>query len=311
VGFSIYGGSRYVTDIRVRSKVSSDEMAEKIGKVLAADDIDLVATNDCTIRKPDGSLLCVYRKGIIPFELREQIRPTLRSFRGGGTDNRGAASGTERVPGGQTRTRSALVPSSIIGSFEAQGSRKFCRLTAWTGRETEEFASLWPFFRFLGDRFQQDVPDRHAAQMREVRRTHPDWVIPETPFTTITINNTYPTGVHKDKGDLEQGFSVLATLRKGEYDGGILSFPEYRVGVDMQDGDVLLMDAHEWHGNTRFVPDVPRHPRGMPIWDELAYERISVVAYFRQRMTECAALPDEENKRRFYAEQRNAALIGE
>jgi Oxygenase domain of the 2OGFeDO superfamily len=298
-------------DIRVRTVVPADEMAEKEGKVLTQDDFNVLVTNDCRVRKPDGTLLCIYRKGIVPYEMRETVRPILRSFRTQGTDNRGQASGTERVPGGQTRTRSALVPSSIIGSFEAQGSKKFCRLTAWTGRETEQFKELWPYFELLGHVFASNVPDRYDAQMREVRRTHPDWVIPDTPFTTITINNTWPTGVHKDKGDLDQGFSVLATLRKGEYEGGVLTFPEYRVGVDMRDGDVLLMDAHEWHGNSRFIPDVPRKPRGMPDWDRLPYERISTVAYFRTNMIKCGDIPSEEERRKMLAEQRAGALIGE
>lgn len=298
-------------DIRVRTVIPEEEMQEKVGKVLAASDINVVLTGDARVRKPDGSLLCVYRKGIIPEEMREEIRPTLRSFRTSSTDNRGAASGTERVSGGQTRTRSALVSSTILGAFEASGAKKFCRLTSWTGRETEEFKSLWPYFRFLGERFATDVPDRHAAQMSQVRSTHPDWVIPHTPFTTITVNNTYPTGVHKDKGDLDEGFSVLSTLRQGEYQGGILSFPEYRIGVDMQDGDVLLMDAHSWHGNTRFVPDIPRRPRGMPDWDQLNFERISTVAYFRTNMIKCGDMPSEDERRVMLAEQRAAALVGE
>lgn len=298
-------------DIRVRTTVPAVEIEEKLGKVLTPDDFNVLVTGDARLRKPDGSLLCIYRKGIVPLEMRELIRPILRSFRSAGTDNRGQASGTERVPGGQTRTRSALVPSSIIGAFEAQGSKKFCRLTAWTGRETEQFRELWPYFQFLGQVFARDVPNRYTAQMEEVHRTHPDWVIPDTPFTTITINNTYPTGVHKDKGDLDKGFSVLSTLRKGEYEGGVLTFPEYRVGVDMRDGDVLLMDAHEWHGNSRFVPDVPRRPRGMPDWDQLSYERISTVAYFRTNMVKCGDIPSEEQRRKLLAENRAAAFIGE
>ena len=88
-------------DLRVRSKIPPDEMTEKVGKVLVADDLNMVLTGDARVRKPDGSLLCVYRKGIIPPVMREDVRPILRSFRSGGTDNRGQASGTERVPGGR------------------------------------------------------------------------------------------------------------------------------------------------------------------------------------------------------------------
>jgi hypothetical protein len=298
-------------DLRVRTQIPQEELEEKVGKILTDADLNIVVTGDARVRKPDGSLLCVYRKGIVPMEMREEIRPVLRSLRSGGTDNRGHASGTERVKGGQTRTRSALVSSSILGSIEARGSFKFCRLTAWTGRETEEFKGLWPFFQFLGNRFALDVPERHTVQMEHVARTHPDWVIPDTPFTTITVNNTYPTGVHQDKGDLDEGFSVLSTLRTGMYEGGILTFPEYRIGVDMQDGDVLLMDAHEWHGNTRFIPDIPRRPRGMPDWDQLSFERISTVAYFRTNMIKCGDIPSEEERRKMLAEQRAETLVGE
>lgn len=298
-------------DIRLRSRIPEEELQEKIGKVLTTDDFNIKLTGDARVRKPDGTLLCIYRKGAIPYEMREEMRPALRKFRVQGTDNRGQASGTERVPGGQTRTRSAKVPSSIIGSFEAQGFRKFCRLTSWTGKETEEFAHLWPLFQHLGGLLAREVPERYAAQMEEVNRTYPDWVIPRTPFTTITINNTWPTAVHVDKGDLDKGFSVLAVLRKGEFEGGVFTFPEFRLGIDMQDGDVLLCDAHEYHGNTNFVPEVPRRWNGMPDWDTLSYERISVVSYFRTKMVACGPLPDEERKRQMLAEQRNAALIGE
>jgi hypothetical protein len=300
-----------VIDIRLRSRIPAEELEEKKGKVLTDDDLNVVLKGPARVRKPDGSLLCVYKPGAVPGEMREEMRPALRKFRVQGTDNRGTASGTERVPGGQTRTRSAKVPSSIIGSFEAQGFRKFCRLTSWTGKETEEFKHLWPLFEHLGGVLAQEVPERYAAQMEEVDHTYPDWVIPRTPFTTITINNTWPTGVHVDKGDLDKGFSVLAVLRKGEYDGGIFTFPEYRLGIDMKDGDVLLCDAHEWHGNTQFVPEVPRRWNGMPDWEQLSFERISLVCYFRTNMIKCGALPDEEQKRRVLSEQRNAALIGE
>ena len=82
-------------------------------------------------------------------------------------------------------------------------------------------------------------PERFAEQMKHIRRTHPEWVIAGTPFTTVTVNNTYSTGVHKDQGDLEEGFSTLVVFREGHYEGGWLCFPEYRLGVDMQDCDLL------------------------------------------------------------------------
>ena len=101
------------------------------------------------------------------------------------------------------------------------------------------------------------------------------------PWTTVTVNNTYPTGVHKDQGDLDEGFSNLAVLRRGDYAGGHLTFPRYRVAVNMQDGDLILMDAHEWHGNTQMRLD-----------SEDA-ERISVVLYYRTNMITCGTAEEE------------------
>jgi len=135
------------------------------------------------------------------------------------------------------------------------------------------------------------VPDRHAAQQAQVDATHPDWVVPGTPFTTITVNNTYPTGVHTDKGDLDAGFSNLTVVRRGSYSGGIFLFPAYRVGVDMADGDLLLMDAHEYHGNT---------PLELASDDA---ERISVVAYYRTRMVECGNAEQEADRALAHADQ--------
>lgn len=111
----------------------------------------------------------------------------------------------------------------------------------------------------------------------------------------MTVNNTYSTGVHKDAGDLPEGFSCLSVLRRGIYDGGVLVFPEFRVGVDLQDGDAIYMDPHEWHGNTqieKLSPDA---------------ERISCVLYYRTRMRECQD-PDSELAKAKSVENRRQGL---
>ena len=90
--------------------------------------------------------------------------------------------------------------------------------------------------------------------------------------------------MHTDKGDLDEGFSCLAVWRRGEYTGGHLALPEWRIAVDMQDRDVLLMDAHQWHGNTALnllSPDA---------------ERISLVLYYRTRMRECRTAHEESEE---------------
>lgn len=299
-----------LAEYRVRTQIPVEEMESKVGKVLTEEDFNITPTRDCRILKPNGQPLCIYRRGVIPPELRESTWPILHELKDEYTTNRGLASGTPRIQGPGTRSYAMGVPSALVGAFEPTGPKQFCRLTAWTGRETAKFKILWPLLQFIGERMAIDAPERYAAQMSEIVKTHPDWVIPGTPFSTVTVNNTYPTGVHKDSGDLDAGISTLTVLRRGDFAGGVLVFPEYRVGVDMQDGDLILMDAHSFHGNTDFDPPVKRSATGRVLEDP-GFERISVVAYYRTKLTACGSGADEAERRRILAEHRAEIAVGE
>jgi hypothetical protein len=301
-------------DLRLRTKIPAEELQEKVGKILTENDYNVLITRECLVRKPDGTPLCIYLPAAIPLEIREAAYPILHELHRKTTRNRGKASGTQRpkLEGKDRRNESAAISSVLLGAFE-KGDRgqSVCRLTAWTGDEAEKFGDLLPFFRFIGDAFRDLVPDRYSAQMAEVDRTDPAWTIDGTPFTTITVNNTYSTGVHTDKGDLDSGFSNLTVLRRGQYVGGVLVFPEYRVGVDMRDGDLLLMDAHEWHGNTPLFCEHSRPKALRKLCPSCDAERISVVAYYRTNMVKCGTPDDEAAKRKVYEDQRAAAMVGE
>jgi len=295
-------------EARLRTQLSDDAVDALFGKVLPENAYDMLVTGHTRLLKPNGQPLLVYLPGAIPVATREATYPPLHRIRAK-TDNRGPASGSERIKRGGTRTRSMLVMSNIVGNMESVPPFGYCRLTAYTAKETQGWAEVQPMFREMAELFHEHVPERHKAQMAVVNKTQPEWVIPGTPYTTITINNTYPTGVHTDKGDLDAGFSCLATLRRGRYKGGKLVFPQFRVAVDMQDGDLLLMDAHEWHGNTamfcsdcneRLVNYGHQHTNQVP-------ERISIVAYYRTGMQACDTYENERAKGEQRAEARSRA----
>jgi hypothetical protein len=174
----------------------------------------------------------------------------------------------------------------------------------------ERWKGLWPLFGLIAEEMAEYVPERFAAQMAEVKKTSPEWVISGTPFTTITFNSTYSTAVHRDKGDLDAGFSTLTVFREGDYKGGWLCFPQYRLAVDMQDGDLLLMDAHDWHGNTEFDPLPKRMGKGKLDGDP-GFRRYSLVSYFRTDMVKCGTSADEYERGQMLTEARYKALVGE
>ena len=277
-----------LAEIRVRTKTPKTELEQKVGKVLRESDYNIRCTGPTKVAMPDGRPLLVYLPGVMSGQSHTDAYDVLHTIQGEG--NRNLASG---APSFQTGNRTRFKPgkSSIIGNIDPLTSVPYCRTTAWTGRNAESFASLFPFFREVEAQFAQYVPDRYAAQKARADSPHPDWMVGGTVFTTLKVNNTYPTGVHTDKGDLDAGFSCLTTWRRGDYTGGHLTFPEWRISVDLQDGDLILMDAHQWHGNTL-----------MNLVSNDA-ERISLVLYYRTKMLACGS-PEEEIEKEVTAKKR-------
>lgn len=281
--------------IRSRTIIPKAELDEKVGKIITDDDYNVLLTGPTRVLKPNGEPLCVYLPGVLKPH-HDAIVPILRALRqqAGASINRGRASGYERQgsrPG--QRTKTPPLRSYTIGAVDPMGQMRYCRFTTWTAAHQAEFAALNPFLREVSAHLQREVPDRFAVQMVQASRTRPEWVIAGTPFTTLTVNLSYPTGVHTDKGDLESGFSTISCFRTGSFDGGRLAFPKFRVAVDLQDGDLILMDAHEHHGNTRLTNE-----------SEDA-ERITVVAYYRTKMCACGSAREESAKAHIAAERRS------
>jgi hypothetical protein len=293
-------------ELRLRSYISDAELAAKKGKILTASDFNVKLTGPARVYRPDGRLLCVYLPGVLHDRMAE-LWPILSGIRMA-TDNRGAASGTPRQQrGDQKRTRTRNIFSAVVGavdpgpaSSKAGARLPVCRLTAWTGKHLPEWDALRPLLVDIAGHFAEQVPDRYAVQQAAADRTHPDWVVPGTPFTTLTVNNTYSTGVHQDAGDLETGFSTLAVARRGAdggYVGGELVLARYRLAVDMADGDLLLFDAHEWHGNTEMrCPHDGGQQLAKPC--PAGCERVSVVAYYRTKVERCESAEQELRKAR-------------
>jgi hypothetical protein len=306
-----------MTEFRLRSRLSPTALDRQVGKLLTPLDWDVQLTGHAKVIKPDGRLLCVYLPGVLKATTDDpDVYRVLHGLRNQRTDNRGLASGTPRVKSGHSRFRTREVSSAIVGAIDPGGQLQYCRLTAWTGRNLPEWEALRPLLRHVSGLLREYVPDRWLAQYREVERTDPAWVVPDTVFSTVTVNNSYATGTHTDKGDLDAGFSTIACLRRGTYTGGCLVFPEWRVSVDMRDGDLLLMDAHEWHGNQQLTCACGEPMNGMceakgnGVLGGCGAERISVVSYMRTNMVHCGSPADEYAKAQARETRTRAAKPG-
>lgn len=163
---------------------------------------------------------------------------------------------------------------------------KMCRTTKFTRDEVEKWKKCIPLLEEADKQFKKLVPDRHKIQLKRAKKT-PKFQIKNTAFSTITINYNFRTALHKDRGDLEEGFGNLLVLEKNkslgnewpEHNGGYLCFPQYEVGVDVRQGDFLAMDVHQYHSNTILTSS----KKG-----DNNYGRLSIVCYLRKNMMNCS-----------------------
>lgn len=288
-------------EICAPAHLPEERIAPLRGKFLADDSFDIVVGGGAeeepvTVRRPDGEILLKYLPNTIPAELCATAFAVLRTL-DGRPRNRGTAAGypairpplldgsiskTLRVPAKILSRELRGVNSTIVGAFERNSPRyPVCRLSTFNINHPDRFAAVVPYFQAIDRVFETAMPERRAAQMDLVRRTHPAWMVSGTAFTTVTVNKDFRTAVHQDVGDLKEGFGVMSCLRAGHYQGCFTVFPAFRVAVDMSTGGVLLADVHQWHGNTEL--------RGKPN----RYERVAVVLYYRADMHRCGS-PEEE-----------------
>lgn len=243
---------------------------------------DRVIRDTATVLKPDGTPLLIYVSDALSPAL---CRTAFRCFQQLPLQsrNRGMAAGVQFRPvkkdGTRSRTsQSRPVPSGVVGFLDAEQRAPYCRMSALTMDHYHEYKRARPFVEEVSQQFERLAPERWAAQRAFVDEVSPDFYIPNTVFTTITVNRSWRTAAHADKGDYRPGFGVMTAM--GRFDGGELIFPKFRTAVDMREGGLCLADVHELHGNGPL--DVrPQH------------QRLSFVFYAREQMGLCQSAAEE------------------
>ena len=187
------------------------------------------------------------------------------------------------------------VHSGIAGWFDRYPRIPYGRATTYTRDHFDKFKMSYPFLQQLAQGYKDLLPWRYNNQMQAASKLDDSFLVPETPFTTITVNRTFRTACHYDAGDLNSGLSNLLTLsNNGNYSGCYLVAPEYRIAINVRPGDLLLINNHDvMHGNTEII----RH-------DDVV-ERISLVCYFREKMLELGSRAYEDCRYQFVEDRRH------
>ena len=261
-------------------------------------------------------LILSFRKDVFPKHLCEKARKALRGA-ARPSKNRGVAGGKVDptklsrdaskivLVGDGTRYRyinedgvlsdtyeANTTLGGIAGYFPATTRNPYCRQTAYTKDNFELFTESFEFLALCSKQFETLAPRKFKAQKTFLEKSGAidnEWVVPQTLYTTITVNKNFQTACHQDAGDYKAGMENLVAFESGdEYIGGYTIFPKFRVAFDARTGDFCTMDvAHHWHGNTAIVPLNE---------DQDKYERISLVLYVREDINTCSTQTEEHEK---------------
>lgn len=171
--------------------------------------------------------------------------------------------------------------SGVMGYFDRFPTTPCCRPCAFNAGDPDKWALMGPLSREVADLHMFHDPMAKNVYSDFRSRTHPDWLIPKTPYTTITMNKNFQTWPHKDGKNLA-ATCPMTIIRKGKYNGGQLVFPEWRLAVNLDTTDLMMfMNSKEWHGNTRITGMTEGYVRSSFIW------------YCRKNMTDCLSATEE------------------
>jgi hypothetical protein len=260
------------------------------GKMLSFSDVKIMFKDSVDVYcKQTKQCIAKYRKNVIPADIQLAAFTSLKKVVGDNS-NRAVTSATsqeaEITKKGKASKTSRVrfkgeVLTGIAGFFDRTPRFPNCRLTAFNKHHFDKFKKAYPIIKLVDNMYKSLMPEQYSRQRKQADKTSKDFVIPDTSFTTVTVNQNWQTAVHKDSGDFKEGFGNLVALRKGTFTGGYFVVVRWGVGFDLRNGDLLMVDVHQWHGNTPIVKD-----------DKNAI-RLSLVMYYRENMINCGTMAEE------------------
>jgi len=275
----------------VGKEFDDTKMAAKMSKYIKPDQIHKIINHDADVYTEEGRLLLRFRKNALTDKNIDIFYDNIYSFAKNVSGLRGTASG------GRSKTLGSIkqVMSNIFGYFDKWSPshklifKKLGKKPAINVRECrfnqdypEKYKQTIPLIQEIDALYAKLTPEQYKEQRRKANQTF--FKIPNTSFTTVTTNVNYQTSIHTDKGDDDEGFGNLAVIERGEYTGGETCFPQYGIGVDVRNGDILFMDVHQPHAN------LPIHKKNKDV------VRLSIVCYLRKNVW----LNSRNKTRKFY-----------
>lgn len=303
---------------------SDDDLSTLKGKYLDDEYIHTFINESCDIYSDTGEFILSFKKDIISEQNRNigfnNFKNCISPSRGRGASagqidpeaiywkkrkiikNKGFATKYLKADGTESKMKvNNPVYSTAYGYFEKQKKMNYdspCRMTSFTKQKLKHYEGGLPFIDEISEYYKKIRPEEYKIQYDRAHLN--DFHINDTPFSTLTINRNFRTALHQDQGDFG-GIACLTVLEEGQFNGGILLFPRYGIGINLRQGDLLIADVHQYHCNTELwtTPEQDEYNKihcksfekvnkdiGV-LGSDKDYTRMSFVCYLREKLINC------------------------
>lgn len=232
---------------------------------------------DTKVIAPDGTVGAVLLCKAIPSELHNRAFELWKPV-DGLLSNRATAVGTLSLPrsiskDGTPSPRSGVnvhvldiveARQGILGYVDRPSRKK----TTLTKHCPEMLDGNRRLIERVDALYAQHMPHLYAQQRAEVEKAGPQWRLWATAFSTVYLAKNFRTAYHTDRGNLLGVMSAL--MPTGDFTGGELVLPRWRIAIAFKPGDLLLFDPQQLHGNLPFEG-----------------ERISAAFYCSRHIADC------------------------
>jgi len=182
------------------------------------------------------------------------------------------------------RTSGLKTASRVFGFEPRKALRKkdYCSPVSLAHEDASRHQAVLQGGEVVASEYSKVNPDLYAEHARQTEENIVDeYKVDGMPFTSGIINRNNPLKYHFDSGNYREVWSGMYTF-KNKVKEGHLSFPEYDLGVNLQDKSLILFDGQKiLHGVT-------------PITQlEEGSTRHTVVYYSLRQMWNCLPLDEE------------------
>lgn len=218
---------------------------------------------DTKLIGPDGTIIAILLCDVIPptlHKLAYELWWSVDSL----PSNRATAVGTRSLPklkkDGSLSKRQGVL-SNTLKALKAQGaaqgvigylgsSDRRLHETPLTRKHREMLAGNKQLILLVDELYKKHLSTFYENQKAVIEKT-PQWRLWQTVFSTIYIAKNFRTAYHRDGRNLP-GMGALMPM--GDFTGGKLVLPRWRIGFAFKPGDLLFFDSRQHlHGNLPFT----------------------------------------------------------